>query len=178
MAGTQGRQHLRRIFFLLKLGAGYGVIGTTARPFGDTQVDKQLASPVVAGALVGVGMAVAGVAVGYGLVNARTGDRSVTVRGLSERTAKADLALLPLRFAAAGDNLGEVQAQVEGDLATVRRFLAAEGYQASEVDLGQLSVVDQYAREYQSDRVGRRYQVAQSVIVRTTNVDRVQGTTR
>ncbi len=141
-------------------------------------MEKLLASPVLAGALIAVGLAASGAWIGAGVVDARTGDRSVTVRGLAEREAKADLALLPLRFARAGDSLGEVQAAVEGDLATVRKFLAAEGFAPSEVDLGRLEVVDQYAREYQSNRVGARYQVAQSVIVRTGNVDRVQATTR
>jgi hypothetical protein len=142
-------------------------------------MDRQLAGPVIAGALVAMGIAGGGAAVGKGLVDARTGDRNVTVRGLSEKEVKADLAVLPLRFARAGDSLGAVQSQVEGDLATVRSFLAAEGFAPSEVDLGRLEVVDQYAREYQpSGRVGARYQVAQSVIVRTRNVDRVQATTR
>lgn len=142
-------------------------------------MNRQLAGPVITGALVAVGIAGAGAAVGKGLVDARTGDRTVSVRGLSEREAKADLAVLPLRFARAGDSLGEVQTQVEGDLATVRAFLVAEGFAPSEVDLGRLEVVDQYAREYQpTGKVGARYQVAQSIIVRTHNVDRVQATTR
>ena len=141
-------------------------------------MDKQLAGPVMTGALVAIGIVGSGAAVGKGLVDWRTGDRTVTVRGLSEKEVKADLAVLPLRFARAGDSLGEAQGQVEGDLATVRRFLAAEGFAPSEVDLGRLEVVDQYAREYQSGKVGARYQVAQSVIVRTRNVDRVQAATR
>jgi hypothetical protein len=39
-------------------------------------------------------------------------------------------------------------------------------------------VTDQYAREYQQSNVAARYRVAQTVIVRTTNVDRVQATAR
>ena len=142
-------------------------------------MDRRLAGPAIAGALVAFGLAAGGAAVGKGLVDARTGDRTVTVRGLSEKAVKADLALLPLRFVRTGESLGEVQTGVEGDLAAVRRFLAAEGFGPSEVDLGRLEVVDQYAREYQpSGRVGARYQVAQSVIVRTGNVDRAPATTR
>ena len=41
-----------------------------------------------------------------------------------------------------------------------------------------LQVTDQFAREYQSSGVGARYVVAQTVIVRTPEVDRVQATTR
>ncbi|MDZ4375710.1 MAG: SIMPL domain-containing protein [Phenylobacterium sp.] len=128
--------------------------------------------------LVALGIALAGFLIGRGIENANVGNRSVTVRGLSERIVKSDLAVLPLRFASAGDDLAAVQAKVDQDLATVRRFLAQQGYAPAEIDLGRLQVTDQYAREYQSQNVGARYQVAQTVIVRSTNVDRVQATTR
>jgi len=141
-------------------------------------VDSRILPAAMLGALVAVGLAVAGGLVGKGVENARVGDRNVTVRGLSERIVKADLAVLPLKFAAAGNDLQAVQADIDADTAAVRRFLGALGYQGAEVDLGRLEVTDQYAREYQQQNVAARYRVAQTVIVRTTNVDRVQDTTR
>jgi len=141
-------------------------------------VDRRIVSAAVVGGLMAAGLAAAGAFVGKGVENARVGDRAVTVRGLSERIVKADLAVLPLKFAAAGDDLQAVQADIDADIAAVRRFLAAQGYQASEIDLGRLEVTDQFAREYQQQNVAARYRVAQTVIARTTNVDRVQATTR
>lgn len=140
--------------------------------------DARLFPAAVAGGLLALGVAIAGVFIGKGLENARVGDRSVTVRGLSERIVKADLAVLPLKFAAAGDDLQAVQADVDRDTAAVRGFLVAQGYQPAEIDLGRLEVSDQFAREYQQQNVAARYRVAQTVIVRSTNVDRVQATTR
>ena len=140
--------------------------------------DNRFLPALVTAGLLAAGVAAAGALIGRGVENARIGDRAVTVRGLSERVVKADLAVLPLRFASAGDVLAEVQADVDADLAVVRRFLAAQGYAPGEIDLGQLQVVDQYAREYQQQAVGARFLVAQTVVVRTPNVDRVQSTTR
>ncbi|CAN7557821.1 SIMPL domain-containing protein [Phenylobacterium sp. LjRoot225] len=140
--------------------------------------DSRILPAAILGALVALGLAIAGGLVGKGVENARVGDRNVTVRGLAERVVKADLAVLPLKFAAAGDDLQAVQADIDADTAAVRRFLAAQGYQGAEVDLGRLEVTDQFAREYQQQNVAARYRVAQTVIVRTTNVDRVQATTR
>jgi len=131
-----------------------------------------------AAGILAVGAAAGGAFIGKGVENARIGDRNVTVRGLSEREVKADLAVLALKFAGAGDELAAVQADVDGDLAAVRRFLAQQGYAASEIDLGRFEVTDQYAREYQPSEVKARYRVAQTVIVRTPNVDRVQATSR
>ncbi len=140
--------------------------------------DPRILAAAAAGGLVALGAAAGGVFIGKGIENVRVGDRNVTVRGLSERIVKADLAVLPLKFAAAGDDLQAVQADVDADTAAVRRFLAAQGYTPAEIDLGRLEVTDQYAREYQQQNVAARYRVAQTVIVRTTNVDRVQATTR
>jgi len=140
--------------------------------------DNRLLAAGLVGALLAAGMGVGGALIGQGIENARVGDRTVTVRGLSERDVKADLAVLPLRFASAGNVLSEVQASVDTNLGIVRRFLAQQGYTEAEIDLGRLEVVDQFAREYQQQNVGARYLVAQTVIVRTSNVDRVQATTR
>ena len=54
--------------------------------------DHPLMPALVVGALLAVGLIGSGAFVGQGLVNARIGDRSVTVRGLAERDVRADLA--------------------------------------------------------------------------------------
>lgn len=132
----------------------------------------------VFGGLIGLGLIGGGALVGQGVVNARVGDRSVTVRGLAEREVRADLAVLPIRFTASGDVLSEVQGRIDTDLAAVRRFLAAQGYPEDAVTLGRLEVADTQAREYASQTGGPRFILAQNVIVRTDDVDRVQATTR
>ena len=89
--------------------------------------DNRLIPAAVAGGLLAVGLIGAGALIGQGVVNARVGDRQVTVRGLAERDVQADLAVLPLRFTASGEVLSEVQGRVDAALAIVRRFLPAQG---------------------------------------------------
>jgi len=140
--------------------------------------DNRLFPAVAFGALVALGFIGGGALIGQGIVNARVGDRSVTVRGLAERNVQADLAVLPLRFTASGDVLSEVQSRIDGDLAIVRTFLTSQGYGADAVSLGRLEVADTRSREYASQTGGPRFILAQTVIVRTTDVARVQATTR
>ena len=140
--------------------------------------DTRLIPAAVFGGLLAVGLIGGGALIGQGVVNARVGDRSVTVRGLAERDVEADLAVLPLRFTASGEVLSEVQARIDGDLAVVRRFLTAQGYPADTVSLGRLEVADRRSREYASQDGGPRFILAQTVVVRTTEVARVQATTR
>lgn len=140
--------------------------------------NDKLIPAAVFGGLLAVGFIGAGALIGQGVVNARVGDRAVTVRGLAERDVTADLAMLPLRFTASGDVLSEVQGRIDADLATVRAFLTAQGYPADAVTLGRLEVADTRSREYASQTGGPRFILAQTVIVRTTDVARVQNTTR
>jgi len=142
------------------------------------KLDPRLVPAVLVAAVLSVGLIGAGALIGQGVVNARVGDRVVTVRGLSERDVVADLAILPVRFTATGEVLSEVQARIDADLATVRQFLAAQGYPADAITLGRLEVTDMQSREYGGQTNGPRFILAQTVIVRTTDVARVQTTTR
>jgi hypothetical protein len=140
--------------------------------------DTRLIPAAVFGGLLALGIVGGGALIGQGVVNARVGDRSVTVRGLAERNVKADLAVLPLRFTASGDVLADVQGQIDANLTAVRAFLTAQGYPANAVSLGRLEVADRRSREYGTQDGGPRFILAQTVIVRTSDVDRVQATTR
>ena len=140
--------------------------------------DHPLLPAAILGGLLAIGFIGGGALIGQGVVNARVGDRGVTVRGVAERNVKADLAVLPLRFTASGDVLSEVQGRIDGDLAIVRQFLTAQGYPIQAVSLGRLEVADTRSREYANQNGGPRFILAQTVVVRTNDVDRVQATTR
>ncbi|RYG12829.1 MAG: SIMPL domain-containing protein [Caulobacteraceae bacterium] len=132
----------------------------------------------VFGGLIAVGLIGAGAFIGQGVVNARVGDRQVTVRGVSERDVVGDLAVLNLRFTAAAEDLPTAQSKVDGDLALVRGFLNAQGYPADVVNIGRLEVTDTKSREYASSEAVPHYILAQTVTVRTTDVNRVAATGR
>ena len=130
---------------------------------------------LAAALVVAIGIAVAGVFVAAGLENARTGDRFVTVKGLAEREVRADLALWPLRFVATGNDLSAVQAKVSADAETVRAFLDSGGIRRDAVELQSLQVTDLYAQAYRQGPAENRFIVAQTLSVRTTDVDAVAG---
>src|SRR5690606_26418009 len=89
-----------------------------------------------------------------------------------------DLAVLPVRFTASGDVLADVQARIDANLVTVRQFLNTQGYPAEAIDVRQLQVTDTLSREYGSEHDGPRFILSQTVVVRSEDVDRVEGTAR
>ena len=133
---------------------------------------------LVPAVVLSLGLAAGGAFIGKGVENARTGYREVTVRGLAERVVTADLAVISLNVSSGSNSLQEAQAKVDHDVAIVRRFLVAEGYPPAQISVGTMSVNDQYAQEYQPQTVRTRYQVSQSVRVRTPDVERAQTTAR
>ena len=128
---------------------------------------------VLAAIVLAAGLIVGGFAVGWGFREGRSPVRSVLVKGYAEREVKADLALWPLRFVASGDLLGEVQESIERDGEVVNGFLREQGFSEDEFDTQSLQVIDLDAQQYRGDGQGARFIIAQFVLVRSTNVERV-----
>ncbi len=130
---------------------------------------------LLAGALIlGLGLAAAGFLVGRGFERGRSVDRYVTVKGLAETLVKADLAVWPLRITATGKDLGQVQTKIDADLGTITRFLSEHGIEAAAIQPQRVEVTDLLAQPYRPEGVGdNRFIVAQTVLVRTLQVDRV-----
>lgn len=126
-------------------------------------------------AVIAVGIAAGGWLVGQGVVEARLGNRTVSVKGLSEREVKADLAVWSLRYVASGNDLTEVLRELRGATGTVTGFFTDAGLPAENIEMLSLDVTDQNAQLYRSGPVEVRYIVAQTVAVRTTEVDKVEA---
>ena len=123
--------------------------------------------------LIGVGLALGGWLVGSGFVESRLGVRSVTVKGLAEREIRADLAIWPLRFVATGNELATVRDKIAADEKTVRQFVAQGELGDATVDVAGFEVTDALAQVYRSGPVESRFVMAQTLVVRSPDVDRV-----
>ena len=130
-----------------------------------------------AAALVALGLALAGWLAGAGVARVRTADRTVSVKGVAEREARADLAIWPLRLVAADNDLGAANASLQRSLQTVRGFLRAQGLDSTsgtEVALQDFGVNDAATNQYGGGaQVTTRYVIRQTLIVRSTSPERV-----
>jgi len=129
---------------------------------------------VLLGLILALGMVIGGWVLGAQIKATLLSDRYVTVKGLVERKVKSDLAIWPLIYKEAGDDLSSLYAKTESDKKTVLQFLDQQGIQSSEVELGVVRVVDTQANEYGGpNRAPHRYIVEQQITVRTPRVDQV-----
>ena len=126
------------------------------------------------GVLLAVGLIVGCWILGSQIKATRLSDRYVTVKGLVERTVKSDLAIWPLSYKEAGDDLASVYARTEADKKSILQFLEQQGIQPPEIEEGLIRVVDTQAVEYGGNtRAPHRYIVEQQITVRTSRVDQV-----
>ena len=140
----------------------------------DTKTQADHGGMAVLGFLIALGLIGGGWALGAQIKATRLSDRYVTVKGLVERKVKADLAIWPLSYKEAGDDLSTLYARTEADKKTILQFLDQQGMQPSEIELGAVRVVDTQANEYGGvNRAPHRYIVEQQISVRTSRVDQV-----
>lgn len=123
--------------------------------------------------LIAAGVALGGWFIGDGFVEARSGDRYVTVKGVSERDVMADMALWPIRFVAAGNNLDAVQRKIRQDQNSIQSFLEAHGIASEAIELQNLEVTDRTAQSYQSGPYENRFILEQTLMVRSEDVEKI-----
>lgn len=121
-------------------------------------------------AILSFGLVASGYLLGDGLRRAKLAERSVTVRGVSERDVTADLATWSVSFAEDGTALAPVNDRVEAQARAIRAFFQRAGFKPNEVSDSGISV----AQEYDRDREQERVTVSRSIQLRTRDVLKVR----
>jgi hypothetical protein len=102
----------------------------------DGNTGRDWRAAALLGSLLAIGLILGGWVMGAQIKAIRLGDRYVTVKGLVERRVKSDLAIWPLSFKEAGDDLSLVYGKTETDRKAVLDFLQQQGLQPSEIEIG------------------------------------------
>jgi hypothetical protein len=132
--------------------------------------ERNLAAAAVLGVSLALGVAAAGHLVGSALHRARAAERSVTVRGFSEREVAANLAIWPLVYRVTGDDLAGVEQRLAESAQKITAFLRAR-FPDDEISLSAPRVTDHQALDYVPERApAQRYVAEATATLRTTNV--------
>ena len=119
-------------------------------------------------AIFAIGLTTSGYVLGDGLRRAKMAERTVTVRGVSERNVTADLATWSVDFSHQGTDLGPVQASVDQQARDVRAFFQRVGFRAEEISDSDVGLSRERPRE---DEGGPdRLTVRRSIQLRTNDV--------
>ncbi|MGI8771907.1 MAG: SIMPL domain-containing protein [Acidobacteriaceae bacterium] len=126
-------------------------------------------------AIVAIGLIGAGWVLGSEIKQTRLADRYVTVKGLVERNVKSDLAIWNIGFQSSANDFKTMLGQGDTQRQTVLSFLAQQGIDKQQIEIGAPRVIDKQAQEYGGPSTGNqnRYILSQSIIVTSPDVDRV-----
>jgi hypothetical protein len=122
-------------------------------------------------AIIAVGLTTSGYVLGDGLRRAKLAERTVTVRGVSERNVTADLATWTVDFSHQGSDLGPVQQSVDDQARAVKGYFIRAGFRADEISDGDVSVGREQLKDPEGKAAGaQRLTVRRSIQLRTNDV--------
>ena len=125
-----------------------------------------------------VGLAILGLFISHSLTQLKMLERSVEVKGLSEREVPADIAIWPITFREPGNDLAQLYQSIQQKNDLVVKFLEGNGFSADEITISAPAVVDKQAREYDNaDGNSRfRFTATSTITVYSKKVDDVRQT--
>lgn len=134
------------------------------------------ASALILGAFVFMGLTALGYLLGDAAINYKHLERSVTVKGLSEREYDADIVIWPIQFTAAGNDLVSLYDSIEKSASQIKTFLVSKGISPQNVTFASPGITDKAAQQYGSNaRPEFRYTALQTVTVYSENIKAVRA---
>jgi uncharacterized protein len=136
-------------------------------------------SRILAGGLIGFGVAAGGYLAGESLVKSRLGYRVVTVKGLAEREVQANLGFWPIRFVTTGPTLEEARSKLEVSEKAVQNFLTARGFSLQDLSVQNIQVEDRIAGyNSQGTPEESRFVLTEDILLRSTDVEKLTAASR
>ena len=132
--------------------------------------DSTAGRSILAAGLLALGLLGAGWFAAQGMARLKTQDRYVTVKGSAEKIVDADLVVWPLPHTVGGNDLADVQARLDANTATIRRFFASAGFKPGEIVISPPRLEDRWSYAYGDDRPPERYRYSTTVTLRTNRV--------
>jgi hypothetical protein len=120
------------------------------------------------------GLGLSGFFIGNGILQSRTFDRYVTVKGLAEKEVNADNAIWPITFTITSNELKDLKNQLDKQSEQLVKFFSDHGIKTKELNLGVPSIIDTKANLYGGNNYNPfRYIGKGRITVQTSNIDAI-----
>ena len=83
--------------------------------------------------LLALGLATAGLFIGNGIAGRNSGNRSISVKGLSEREVPASVAIWTVGYGTTGNDVGTINSKLQQSTKAVIAFLKQSGFEEKEI---------------------------------------------
>ncbi len=132
-------------------------------------------SALILGACLFFGLSSLGYLLGSSAIKFKEYERTVTVKGLSEKEYEADIVIWPIQFTEASNNLEQLYLSIEGSTEKIASFLTRNGIKQQEISFATPSITDKSAQQYGGQAKAEfRYTAIQIVTVYSKNIKSVR----
>lgn len=132
-------------------------------------------SALILGVCIFLGLAFLGFFLGQSALKVKAYERTVTVKGLSEREYPADIVLWPIHFSTSDNDLTELYAAIERDSQEIIGFLRENGFEGREITVSPPGITDKLSQGYEKSKIEYRYTAARTITVYSTKIDTVRS---
>lgn len=122
---------------------------------------------------IALGLVFLGLGIKAGFGNLSDNQRTVDVKGLSEREVMANRVTWPIVSKEVGNDLTSIYKQIQTTDSAIIRFLKSNGLSDSEISVNAPQVVDMQANQYNASPVPYRYNVTTVIVVTSADVKKV-----
>lgn len=127
------------------------------------------------GAFIFMGLSSLGYQLGSSAIKIKAYERTVVVKGLSEREYEADIVIWPIQFTATGNQIEKLYGLIEENTEKIQTFLEAKGINKSDISFTTPSITDKLALQYDNQvRAEFRYTATQTLTVYSKNIKSVR----
>jgi hypothetical protein len=131
---------------------------------------------IILGLSLVIGLSSLGYLLGDAVIRFKEYERTVTVKGLSEREYKADIVIWPIQFSAASNDLEEMYRLIDSSTEKIKAFLEKAGVGADEISYSSPAITDKSAQQYGNQTKAEfRYTASQTVTVYSENIETVRS---
>ena len=139
--------------------------------------NEKISSALIHGLLLSIGIIVLGYFISSGILNIKKFDRTVTVKGLAEKEVPANIAIWPIRFNLAENDLNQLYSSIQDNTKEVIRFLNNNGFTETEISTSQPAIIDRQAEGYyDANKFRFRYTTNVVITVYSNNVTMIRQT--
>lgn len=131
---------------------------------------------LILGVCIFSGLALLGYFLGSSLIKFKEYERTVTVKGLSEKEYPADVALWPIHFSSADNDLARLYAAIENDTDEIIGFLKDNGFEQKEITVSPPNIIDKLSQGYEKSKIEFRYTATQTITVYSDKINNVRAT--
>ncbi len=130
---------------------------------------------LVIGACLVLGLSSLGYLLGDAAIRFKEYERTVTVKGLSEREYNADIIIWPIQFSAASNDLEEIYESIDANTEKIKSFLENANISPGEISYSSPAITDKSAQKYGNQPASEfRFTASQTVTVYSMNIETVR----